>query len=249
MSKHIQKEQTPVRAAIYRRVSTRGQAREDHFSLDEQLERCTQRCREKGFEIVADLADIHSGSMLEERPQMSRLLDMMYGREIDVIVATTLDRLSRERNHLGVIHHIASKYRVAIELTEEVFEDAPTGQLLRSVSGFIAQIEREKIRERTRRGVRQRVRAGLMLPSGIPLYGYSFADNKKSRYIENPDTAPIVKRIWESAVAGESQGTIARKLTEAGIPTPRDYLRACTRMIQVTPHGAMVGHDPLSGAS
>jgi site-specific DNA recombinase len=214
-----------TRAAIYRRVSTSKQAGEDRFSLEDQLERCQQRCKEQGYEVVADLVEVHSAGYLDERPRMSELRQMIHNQEIGVVVLATLDRLARNQNHQEVVLYEAEKYSVKVELTEEQYEDSAVGRHLRSVMGFIAELEREKIKDRMTRGMRQRVRQGLMIPGRFPLYGYMWADAKKSRYVINPDTAPLAIRIWQEAASGKPLRVIAIDLTADGILTPSDEFR------------------------
>jgi site-specific DNA recombinase len=156
---------------------------------------------------------------------MAELREMMCKQQIDVVVLTTLDRLSRDQNHQTVILYEAEKYGVRIELTEESYEDSPSGKIMRTFAGIFAEMERQKIRDRTIRGKMHRVRQGLMMPGNIPLYGYSWADEKKARYVFNPLTEPIVRRIWDEAAAGKSMRYIALGLTADGIDCPRDAWR------------------------
>jgi site-specific DNA recombinase len=214
-----------TRAAIYRRVSTQRQAQDDRFSLEDQLERCKRWCEDKGYEVVADLPEVHSGADLNGRTQMTELRKMMLKQQIDVIVLTTLDRLSRDQNHQVVILYEAGECGVKIETTEESYDDSAQGRILRTFAGIFAEMERQKIRDRIMRGKMQRVRQGFMIPGNLPLYGYKWADAKKSRYIENPVTAPIARRIWNEAAAGKSTRSIALGLTADGIDCPRDAWR------------------------
>jgi site-specific DNA recombinase len=214
-----------TRAAIYRRVSTQGQAQDDKFSLDEQAEKTRAWCESKGYDIVADFGEVHSGSELVTRPKINTLLDMVQKQQIDVVVLTTLDRLSRDTTHQHVILYRIEEYNARIELTEETYEDSLQGKLMRTLSGAFAEMERQKIMERTVRGKRQRVREGLMIPSRVPLYGYSWADERKSRYIINLTTAPIAIRIWNEAAAGKPMRRIAADLTADGIDCPADAWR------------------------
>jgi site-specific DNA recombinase len=67
---------------------------------------------------------------------------------------------------------------------------------------FAAELEREKIRERTSRGRRMRARSGKLLGSRGPLYGYMWADETRSTYIEHPEAAAIVRRVYADLCRG-----------------------------------------------
>jgi site-specific DNA recombinase len=214
-----------TRAAIYRRVSTQAQAQDNHFSLGEQYDRCGKYCEARNYEIVADFEERHSGAYLEERPRLTELRDMVCKGLIDVVVVTNFDRLSRDQIHQAVILHEMDRHSVRLELTEESFENDANGRFIRSLAGYFAEVERDKIKSRTARGRLQRVQQGLMIPGGYPLYGYSWADTRKSAYVINPRTAPVVQRIWQEAASGKPIRRIALDLTKDGIDAPRDALR------------------------
>ena len=223
-----------TRAVIYRRVSTQGQAGEDRYSLQEQETKCRAYCENQGYEVVEDFAEKHTGAEFDERPRLSELREMARRGLLDVVVATNFDRISRNQIHQHVILYQLGLYDVTLELTEEHFEDDADGDLQRTLKGYFAQMEREKTRDRTMRGKRQRVREGLIIPGNSPLYGYLWADKRKSRYIINPKTAPIVQRIWNESASGTSIRRIADSLTADGIPTPKDSFRLANGK---TPHG------------
>lgn len=54
----------------------------------------------------------------------------------------------------------------------------------------------------------------------VPPYGYMRDPNNKYQLIINPETAPIVKQVFDLYVAGYGSCTIAEFLTREGYPTP-----------------------------
>ena len=100
-------------------------------------------------------SDVHSGAELKERPHLSRLREAMRHRAIDVVVAYALDRLSREQNQQGALVYEADDAGVRLEFVTEDFENSATGKFIRSARAFVAEVEREKIIERTVRGRRE----------------------------------------------------------------------------------------------
>jgi len=167
------------RAVVYCRVSTPGQ--EDGTSLDTQEERCRAYAQERGLVVTGVYREVYTGAELFDRPQLSALREVVRRREVDVVIAYALDRLTRNQAHLGVIVSEADYAGVALEFVTERLEDTPEGRLLQSIRGYVAEIERLKIAERTQRGRRARAEAGMPLPGWKPPYGYRWADEQKSR--------------------------------------------------------------------
>ncbi len=218
-----------MRAFRYHRVSDpKSKNRDDKYSLSEQESMTAQYCQEHGYEVVGDCREVHTGYELDERPEMTRVRAMMRAREFDVLVLISLDRLARNQNHQEVVLYEAEKYGVRVELFLEKYEDTAVGRQMRSMMGFVAEIERERITERTQRGIRGRIKSGKIMPGVRPLYGYRWSNpdkGKKEFYVINPETAPIVERIFREAAEGKRLRRIAIDLTAEGILSPSDYWR------------------------
>ena len=78
------------RAAIYSRVSTDEQA-EHGYSLESQVEACKKYANDHGMNVIADIADDYSGSMID-RPGLKELLSMVKSKEVDAVVVYSSDR-------------------------------------------------------------------------------------------------------------------------------------------------------------
>ena len=103
-------------------------------------------------------------------------------------------------------------------------EDSPEGKLLLHMQGAIAEYERTKIAERTRRGKLYWARQGAMIGGHGP-YGYQFirrSDNVRARLEVDEAEAAVVRQMYRWPVEEHlSTRTIARKLTEQWTPTSR----------------------------
>ncbi len=210
---------TQLRAAVYCRVSSEKQ--EDNFSLPTQEEACREYAEARGYAVVEVYREIYTGTALWERPQLAVLRDRVRRGEIDVVVAYAIDRLSRKQTHLAIVADECERAGVDLRFATEEFEKTAIGEFIRGAKTFAAELEREKIHERTMRGKRARVLSGKLSPSSRPLYGYQWADDTRSRYAINPETGPIVRRIFEEALAGRTLRNIAHTLTNEGVPSAK----------------------------
>jgi site-specific DNA recombinase len=219
-------EKQRTNAAIYMRVSSPGQ--EENYSLPDQLKDSSNYCLEMGYQVSEEhiYNDGAQRSYTLNRPGLDAARDAIRHGEVQVLVVGKYDRLSRNQLQQAVLVYEAQEYGARIESASrsERFDQSAVGNFMRSSAAFVAERELEAIRERTQGGRRARVRAGKLLTGGAPLYGYRWADpherRSKSRYIPDPETAPIVQRIFREAAAGLPLRTIARNLEAEGIPTP-----------------------------
>jgi excisionase family DNA binding protein len=104
-----------VRAVIYARVSSADQKSD----LERQVQYLTQYCSSKGYRVVDVLSDVASG-LKTDRKGLLKLLDYVVNRQVDVVVVTYRDRLTRFG--LEYLEHFFNKYGVRIEV---VFGEEP----------------------------------------------------------------------------------------------------------------------------
>lgn len=206
-------------AIIYTRVSS-SQQEIDGTSLDTQLARCEAYCAENEYQIISRFSDTHTGAQYRERTGLSALRDHVRAGGVDVVVCFAIDRLSRNQAHLYILAEEFESKQCQLEFVTEDFEDSAVGRFIRSARAFAAEVEHEKIKERTTRGKLERIKTGKLLPTGRPLYGYQWRDDSRGQLDINPETVSIVARIFADYAAGTTIRQIAASLTAENIPPP-----------------------------
>src|SRR5260370_19690543 len=104
--------------------------------------------------VVRVFTDKASGKDTQ-RPELDRLLAFV--REGDTVVVHSMDRLARNLDDLRRIVQDLTKRGVRIEFVKECLtftgEDSPMANLMLSVMGAFAEVERALIRERQHEGI------------------------------------------------------------------------------------------------
>ena len=220
-----------LRAVVYARVSTDAQEH-DGTSLATQVEACLARCDDLGWEVVEEVRDSASGATLD-RPGLDRVRRMVTGGELDVIVAHAVDRLSRSQNHIGILLDELERHVVKIETVTEPFEASATGRFIVQARAFTAEVEREKIAERTMRGKRETARRGrIPQGTGRGIYGYHLIEGNGRREV-NFDQAEVVRSIFADFAAGAASLSIGNWVYACGIPTFTRKRRQCASIHQM----------------
>ena len=212
----------PVYAIGYVRVSDRSQET-DGYSLESQEKAIRRFAASKGWIIIAVVHEVFSGYYLRERKELAKVRERVRAKEVQVVIVNSLDRLSREAIHQAVLLNEMIEHKVTLESVTEQIDQTPLGNFLRQALAFAAAIEREKIIERSSRGIQNKMEKGQMIGTGTPKYGYEWGDEKHTHYIINPIEAAIVSKIYHMyAYEGMSIRGIAAYLHETGIPTARN---------------------------
>jgi len=207
-----------LRCGVYIRVSSSLQ--EENYSLETQEVACRKHAEERGWEVLVVEKDVHSAADLYERPRLSAMRERIRNGEIDVLLAYALDRVSRKQTHVAILAEECEQAGARLAFVTEDFEDGAVGTFIRSAKAFAAELEREKIKERTRRGIRARAESGKPLPGPRPIYGYRWRDEEKTGLEIHEERASIVRWIYESILNGKSLRSVMLSLNRDGVPTP-----------------------------
>lgn len=191
------------RVVGYVRVSTEEQGASG-AGLDAQRRAIRAEASRRKWQLVAVERDVVSGRSLKNRPGLARALALCASGEVDGIVVSKLDRLSRSLIDFASLIQEAQRVGfniVALDLGVDL--STPSGEFLANVMASAAQWERRIIGERTRDALASRRAAGIRL--GRPPQG---------------DDA-ISRRIQKMRAAGATLQSISDSLNRQGVPTLR----------------------------
>jgi len=209
-----------ARAAIYCRVSTEDQEREG-TSLQSQLAACRKLAMEKGYEVLDDnvFQEARSGAEID-RPKFNIFRSLIREKDVEAAICYSTDRLARNPIHIAIIAEECEKRGISLIFVTEPLDNSSEGQLIRYVRGYAAQIEREKIRERSIRGKREKAKNGR-IPGAAKCYGYEYIHGEGRRVVVEDEAEVIRMLFYWYGVEGLSLYRICLRLMDMGIPAPR----------------------------
>ena len=195
-------------AALYIRVSTDAQF-EDGYSVEAQKDMLEGYARSRGWKDYEFYIDGGFTGSNIDRPEMKRLIENARAGLISQVAVYKLDRLSRsQKDTLYLIEDVFNPAGVGFtSLNENMDTATPMGRAMLGIMSAFAQLERETIRERTRMGMKERVRGGLWMGGGHPPFGYDY-DSARGVLVPNAD-ADTVRLIYRLYLEGLSTARIA----------------------------------------
>ena len=213
-----------VTVALYARVSSEQQT--EAGTIASQVAAVKQRVVDDGFTVTEErcfIDDGYSGATLV-RPALERLRDLVAAGAIDRLYVHCPDRLARKYAYQVLL--VDEFHRSGVEM---VFLDheqgyTPEQELLLQVQGMVAEYERAKILERSRRGKRHAARQGAVSVLSKAPYGYRYVrvdeGGGQAAYQIIPEEAQVVQQMFEW-VGHErlSLSEVCRRLQQQGIPT------------------------------
>lgn len=212
------------RVALYARVSSEAQAQQ--ATIDSQLSLLRARIEVDGYQVEPAwcfVDDGVSGTTLV-RPGLERLRDQAAAGAVDRLYVLAPDRLARRHAHQMVLVEELRACGVQLVFVNRPLGTTPEDQLLLQVQSVIAEYERAKILERTRRGRLHAARAGRISTLSHAPYGYRYIDKHTgggaAAYEVVEDEARVVRQVFDwVGREGCSLREVGRRLQKMGIRT------------------------------
>jgi len=197
-----------MKIAAYIRVSTREQA-EDGHGLDAQRAEILRTAQAKGWQVVAWCVDAGvTGASLSGRDGWTEAVALAESGEVDGIVATKIDRVSRSVADFAnlVCEAKTCKWNLVV-LDIGLDLSSPTGEFVATIMCAAAQLERRMIGARTKDGLAAAKAKGVRLgrPRSLP--------------------EDVALRVAELRQQGATLAAIADQLNADQIPTARGGVR------------------------
>lgn len=202
-----------MNVGIWIRVSTDMQAEGD--SPETHLQKANHYCLAVGYEPVEiyNLAGV-SGKAVLEHPEAKRMMQDVSSGKIKGLIFSKLARLARNVKELWEIaEHFSFHKAHLISIDERIDTSSPAGKLLFTITGALAEWEREEISARVKASVPVRARAGKKTSGQAP-YGYIWSD--KETIIINEEQAVIVRKAFDLFRSTKKVQTTAKMLNDMG---------------------------------
>ena len=226
-------------AYAYYRLSQEEAEKTESSSISNQKKIVEAYCQQHGITILKFFVDDGWSGGNFERPGFQEMMRALDSGKANVVITKDLSRLGRDMRESSYYAEqffpehqiryiaIADNFDSETENVMAPFQFAMNEVYLRDGSRKVKDVLRMK---------RQRGEYCACAP-----YGYMKHPQNKDTLVPNEDTAPIVRRIFERAAAGDSCVRIAMDLSSEGVMPPLKY-RAMVRD-NFTPEGAARASD------
>ena len=234
---------TPV--ALYARVSSDRQDVDN--SVAAQLRALRDYADKNGYMVVGEYIDEAESGRVADRPEFRKMLDEAAKPKAPFkeILVWKFSRFIRKREHAVAFKSMLRRKGIRVVSITEQAEDTATGRLLEGIIESVDEFYSENLAQEVLRGMREAASRGFWVSSKAP-YGYNrimVQDGAKKRpTLElDPDTSPIVKRIFDMSEAGSGMVDITRALNDDGIISPGGKLWGKTGVHKVLVNEAYTG--------
>ena len=141
----------PARVALYGRVSTTNHGQDVGLQTGE----LRQFAEARGWQVFGEYLDEGISGAKDSRPELNRLMTDAHKRRFDVVCVWRFDRFARSVSHLlRALETFKALGIDFVSFSEQMDTSTPTGKMVFTVLGAVAELERSLIVERVRAGMR-----------------------------------------------------------------------------------------------
>ena len=224
--------------AIYARLSVEDSGRKGADTIETQIELVTSYVTlQSDLSLVDTYIDNGSSGKDFDRPAWIRLMDDIRAGRIDCIAVKDLSRFSR--NYIETCEFLEKIFPFMgvrfLSVNDGYDSNSPSSANESLIIALKALVHDQHIKDISRKvhaSIKAKWERGEYRRGYAP-FGYQKVKGQKGKLEPDPETAPIVQRIFECRASGMGYHTICRMLDDEGIPTPNEYIRRKT--------GAFVG--------
>ena len=202
-----------MNVVIYARYSSDRQTEQ---SIEGQLKECYEYARRNGYTIVGEYIDRAISGTTDHRPEFLRMIADGDKKLFQAVLVYQLDRFARNRYDSATYKAKLKKNGIRVLSARENISDDASGVLMEAVLEGMAEYYSVELSQKIRRGMD--INAEKCLSTGGNLALGFRVDSEKHIQID-PDTAPVVQKIFEMYASGQSMADIIRYLNANQIKT------------------------------
>lgn len=201
-----------IPAVIYARYSSSNQREE---SIAGQLRDCYAFAERNGYKVIKEYTDSAMTATSDRRPSFQRMVADSKKKTFEVVIVWKLDRFARDRYDAAVYRKRLKDNGVKLISAMENITDSPEGIILEGMLEAMAEYYSRNLAENVKRGAYDSAIQRKAL-GRLPL-GYRRGED--GRYEIDPDTAPIVQKVFRDYLSGKTREQIVTELNSLGIRT------------------------------
>lgn len=198
------------KAVFYGRYSSANQTEQ---SIEGQLHVCEKYAADNDIFIVGQYIDRAMTATNDKRPQFRQMIADSSKGGFDTVLVYKLDRFARNRYDSAIHKKKLRDNGVRVVSATEPLSDSPEGIILEGLLEGIDEYFSAELSRKCKRGLKESCDKGYFICNTVPP-GYKKVDRKLEI---DPETGPLIRRIFSEYADGKSPERIAKELNEQGL--------------------------------
>lgn len=208
--------------ALYERLSHDDGRSDESVSIENQKRILEDYAQRNGFTNIRHFTDDGVRGTTFKRPGLDAMLDEIRAGNVATVIIKDQSRIGRDVVEVGLLKRTFDEYHVRFIAANDNLDTANGFDIMSIFRDVINEWYVADTSRKIKTVFKSRMEKGLRC-SGSVSYGYLASKEDKGEWIIDEEAAAIVRRIFQSILAGESVANIARALRAEKIPIPSEH--------------------------
>ena len=208
--------------ALYERLSHDDERAGESVSIENQKRILEDYARKNGFSNIRHFTDDGIRGTTFKRPGLDAMLDEIRAGNVATVIIKDQSRIGRDVVEVGLLKRTFDEYHVRFIAANDNLDTANGFDIMSIFRDVINEWYVADTSRKIKAVFKSRMEKGLRC-SGSVCYGYRASKEEKGEWIIDEEAAAVVRRIFQSVLAGETVASIAKALRAEKIPIPSEH--------------------------
>ena len=229
---------------LYERLSHEDGRENESLSIENQKAYLEEYALRSGFKNLVHRTDDGWSGTRWDRPGFLQMTEDIARGSVGQILIKDMSRLGRDHLRVGLFLEQLREMNVRLIAVAEGIDTAKGEDDFMPFRNILAEWHARDTSRKIRAIFDARTAAGNHVTGALP-YGYLHDPKDRQKWLVDGEAAPVVKRIFQSVIAGKSIAKIAEELTAERILTPNAHWKSIGERTSRGAHNA----DPYKWSS
>ena len=208
--------------ALYERLSHDDERAGESVSIENQKRILEDYARKNGFTNIRHFTDDGIRGTTFKRPGLDAMLDEIRAGNVATVIIKDQSRIGRDVVEVGLLKRTFDEYHVRFIAANDNLDTANGFDIMSIFRDVINEWYVADTSRKIKTVFKSRMEKGLRC-SGSVCYGYRASKEEKGEWVIDEEAAAVVRRIFQSVLAGETVASIAKALRTEKIPIPSEH--------------------------
>lgn len=219
--------------ALYERLSHDDERAGESVSIENQKRILEDYARKNGFTNIRHFTDDGVRGTTFKRPGLDAMLDEIRAGNVATVIIKDQSRIGRDVVEVGLLKRTFDEYHVRFIAANDNLDTANGFDIMSIFRDVINEWYVADTSRKIKTVFKSRMEKGLRC-SGSVAYGYLPSKENKGEWVIDEEAAAVVRRIFQSVLAGETVNSIGRALRVEKIPIPSEHWKRLGEPVRAT---------------
>ena len=219
--------------ALYERLSHDDERAGESVSIENQKRILEDYARKNGFTNIRHFTDDGVRGTTFKRPWLDAMLEEIRAGNVATVIIKDQSRIGRDVVEVGLLKRTFDEYHVRFIAANDNLDTANGFDIMSIFRDVINEWYVADTSRKIKTVFKSRMEKGLRC-SGSVAYGYLPSKENKGEWVIDEEAAAVVRRIFQSVLAGETVNSIGRVLRAEKIPIPSEHWKRLGEPVRAT---------------